>query len=91
MSLCEPLARRAPIGRFIEQELRVPRRTAPFSHGAHRQDPIVWADPHAESVGDPYLLGRFRPASIHLDFPTRDRGRCQRTRFEEARGPEPSI
>jgi hypothetical protein len=80
MSFSEPLTGRASFGGFVVQELCVARRAAPFSH-----------DPHAQRVADLYLLRRFCATSIDLDFPTGDRGRRQRARFEEAGRPHPAI
>jgi hypothetical protein len=91
MSFGETFTHRASFGGFVVQEPRVLGRAAPFSHRKHGHHPIVWADPHAQRVADVHLFGRFRPASVDLDFATGDRGRCERARFEEAGRPEPAV
>src|ERR1700716_3609703 len=87
----QPLARRATIGRFIEQDLRIFGRAAPLGDGAHDDEPVVWPHPHTQMIASLDLLRGLCAVVVDLHLAPGDGGRRERPRLEEARGPEPLV
>ncbi len=72
-----------------------PRRdrcwSAVFRHCPDRDDVIIGSQSNSERIPYPKQLRAFRPLAIDLDFACFDRRRGERSRFEEARGPQPFV
>ena len=75
MSFREALPRRATIGGFVVQELRVFGRAPPFGHGAHDNEPVVGANTHPQLIANPQLLGGFRACAVQVHLAAGDRRR----------------
>jgi len=91
MSFGEPLAGGSAFGRFLVQELRLAGRAAALRKGAHRHQPFVGSDPYPQRVADAQLFAGFGTRAVDLDFSACHRCCSTAARFEETRGPEPTI
>jgi len=91
MSLSEPLARRAPLRRFVVQELRIARRAAPLRHGTHGEEPIVRPQSHSKLVTGLNQLGGLGAAAVEINLATREGGCSESPRLEEPSGPKPFV
>ena|SRR6266496_2286255 len=66
-------------------------RPAMLRYRPDRYDVVIRAQSDSERVPNLKQLRAFRPLAIDLDFACFDRRRSERSRFEEARGPQPFV
>ena len=91
MSLREALARGAPLGSLVEEQLRIARRTTPLAHRPDGHEPIIGADADPKRVADLNELRRLRATSVNVDFASCDCFGGETTRLKKAGSPQPFI
>ena len=64
---------------------------AVFRHCPDHDNVVIRPQSNSERIANLKQLGAFRPLAVDLDFARFDRRSSKRSRFEEARGPQPFV